>query len=126
MHTDLTPRPLPRGWTFQRYTGTDVEGAIQEWKRSSIWEDCDWMANAAWQLAEKFAATIMGLQHAVDPDILMDALCCATVTLHSRDGYAHEASDMWAILYAATKHELNRRQGGRPCHPSMHGKAVAA
>lgn len=137
MHTDLTPEPLPRGWSFKRYSDddTNVDGAftdwlVKHWGSSALTAGTindGWISEACQDVAEQFATAIMGLQHVVDCDILVEVLCERDVTLRSPGGSAIEYSDVTPILWAATRAALNRRQGGRPFHPTYEaGKAVAA
>ena len=134
---DTTPQPLPRGWSFKRYKqdATDVDAAFNQWLAKE-WGDCamtagaindGWVCAACEALAEQFAVAIISLQHAIDCDTLVEALCERDVTLRSPAGNAIEYRGVSPVLYAATRRELNRRQGGRPYHPTYEaGKAVAA
>lgn len=126
------PQPLARGWTFKPYDTeqTDIDRAADEWLRSE-WGDCAatagqrdaWVVQAAETVAERFAATVINLQDVIDADLLVELLCEQTVALRTPTGGVVE-HDVGGILYAATRRELNRLQGGRPFHVAM--QAVAA
>ncbi len=127
------PQPIARGWTFKPYTidETDIDRAADEWLRDEWGEFAAtagqrdaWVVKAAETVAERFAATVINLQDAIDADLLVELLCGQTVALRTPTGGVVE-HDVPGILYAATRRELNRLQGGRPFHVSMQ-KAVAA